>query len=139
VYVLAITLLSLVAFLPVVHECVYASLEESNTPKITQPALLSLLVTNNPIDRGNRQTVTAEVFDPQSKQGISGVNIKGTVTYASLLPIYEFNGKTDGNGNFSYSWTIDRDAEPGTFIVVVAATSEQHSLRLVEATSFEAV
>jgi phosphatidate phosphatase APP1 len=139
VYVLAITLLSLVAFLPVVHECVYASLEESNTPKITQPALLSLLVTNNPIDRGNRQTVKAEVFDSQSKQGIPGVNIKGTVTYASLLPIYEFNGKTDGNGNFSYSWTIDRDAEPGTFIVVVAATSEQHSLRLVEATSFEAV
>jgi phosphatidate phosphatase APP1 len=137
VYVLAITLLSLVAFLPVVHECVYASLEESNTPKITQPALLSITVTYDPIDRGNRQTVTAEVFDPQSKQGISGVNIKGTVTYASLLPIYEFNGKTDGNGNFSYSWTIDRDAEPGTFIVVVAATSEQHSLRLVESTMFE--
>ena len=98
---------------------------------------LSLLVTNNPVDRGNRQTVTAEVFDLQSKQGIPGVNIKGTVTYASLLPIYEFNGKTDGNGNFSYSWTIDRDAEPETFIVVVAATSEQYTLRLVESTLFE--
>jgi phosphatidate phosphatase APP1 len=95
------------------------------------------LVTNNPIDRGNRQTVTAEVFDSQSKQGIPGVNIKGTVTYASLLPIYEFNGKTDANGNFSYSWTIDRDVEPGTFTVVVAATSEQYSLRLVESTMFE--
>jgi hypothetical protein len=125
---------------PIVLESAYATpLEESNTPKITQPALLSFTVAYNPIERGNEQTVTAEVFDPQSKQGISGVNIKGTVTYASLLPIYEFNGKTDGNGNFSYSWTIDRNAEPGTFIVVVAATSEQHSLRLVEATSFEAV
>ena len=100
---------------------------------------ISLSVTNNPIDRGNEQTVTAEILDPQSKQGIPGVIIKGTVTYASLLPIYEFNGKTDGNGNFSYSWTIDRNAEPGTFIVVVAATSEQHSLRLVESTLCEAV
>lgn len=121
-----------------VLEGAYPSPQEiSNTPEITQPALLSLLVTNNPIDRGNRQTVTAEVFDSQSKQGIPGVNIKGTVTYASLLPIYEFNGKTDGNGIFSYSWTIDRDVEPGTFIVVVAATSEQYSLRLMESTMFE--
>jgi phosphatidate phosphatase APP1 len=124
--------------LPVVIESAYATpLEEPNTPEITQPALLYLSVTNNPMDRGNRQTVMAEVIDSQSKQGISGVNIKGTVTYASLLPIYEFNGKTDGNGNFSYSWTIDRNAEPGTFIVVVAATSEQYTLRLVESTMFE--
>jgi phosphatidate phosphatase APP1 len=121
-----------------VIESAYATpLEEPNTPEITQPALLYLSVTNNPMDRGNRQTVMAEVIDSQSKQGISGVNIKGTVTYASLLPIYEFNGKTDGNGNFSYSWTIDRNAEPGTFIVVVAATSEQYTLRLVESTMFE--
>jgi hypothetical protein len=124
--------------LPMVIESAYATpLEEPNTPEITQPALLYLSVTNNPMDRGNRQTVMAEVIDSQSKQGISGVNIKGTVTYASLLPIYEFNGKTDGNGNFSYSWTIDRNAEPGTFIVVVAATSEQYTLRLVESTMFE--
>jgi hypothetical protein len=138
VSVLAIILLSLVAFLPMVHESAYATLlEESNTPGMTQPALLSLLVAINPIDRGNRQIVMTEVIDSQSKQGIPGVNIKGTVTYASLPPIYEFNGKTDGNGNFSYSWTIDRDAEPGTFIVVVAATSEQYTLRLVESTMFE--
>jgi phosphatidate phosphatase APP1 len=121
-----------------VLESAYATpLGGSNTPEITQPALLSLLVTSNPIDRGNRQTVTAEVLDSQSKQGIPGVNIKGTVTYASLLPIYEFNGRTDGNGNFSYSWTIDRNTEPGTFIVVVVATSEQYTLRLVESTMFE--
>jgi hypothetical protein len=121
-----------------VLESGYGSLlEEPITPEMTQPALLSLWVTNNPMDRGNRQTVMAEVIDSQSRQGIAGVNIKGTVTYASFLPIYEFNGRTDRSGNFSYSWTIDRDVEPGTFIVVVAATSEQYSLRLVESTMFE--
>jgi phosphatidate phosphatase APP1 len=79
----------------------------------------------------------AEVFDLQSEQGIAGVNIKVTVTYASRLLIYEFNGKTDENGNFSYSWTIDRNVEPGRFLVVVSSASEQYSVRLVESTSFE--
>jgi hypothetical protein len=133
----------IVTFLPNELESIYpTSREMPITPETIQPDLLaelSVSVINNPIDRGNRQTVTAEVFDSQSKQGIPGVNIKGTVTYASLLPIYEFNGKSDGNGNFSYSWTIDRDVEPGTFIVVVAATSQQYSLRLVESTLFEVV
>ena len=131
----------IVTFLPNGPDSIYpTSREMPITPETIQPDLqaeLSLLVANNPIDRGNRQTVTAEVFDLQSKQGIPGVNIKGTVTYASFLPIYEFNGKTDGNGNFSYSWIIDMGVEPGTFIVVVAATSEQYSLRLAESTLFE--
>jgi uncharacterized protein YfaS (alpha-2-macroglobulin family) len=73
----------------------------------------------------------------QSEQGIAGVNIKVTVTYASGLPIYEFTGKTDEAGHFSYSWTIDRNVEPGRFLVVVSSVSEQYSLRLVESTSFE--
>ena len=121
-----------------VHERAYATPQEiSITPEITQPALLSLSVTHNPLDRGNRQTVMAEVIDSQSGQVIAGVNIKGTVTYASFLPIYEFNGRTDGSRNFSYSWTIDRDVEPGTFVVVVTATSEQYTLLLVESTKFE--
>ena len=115
---LAVHLISLLAFLPVVHERAYATPQEiSITPEITQHALLSLSLNHNPLDRGNRQTVMAEVIDSQYGQGIAGVNIKGTVTYASFLPIYEFNGRTDGSGNFSYSWTIDRDVEPGTFIV----------------------
>jgi uncharacterized lipoprotein YmbA len=127
--------------LAILKEAYPTSWQISNTAQIAQSPLqpeLSLSVINDPIDRGNRQTVMAEVIDLQSRQGIAGVNIKGTVTYASQLPIYEFNGKTDGNGNFSYSWTIGRDVEPGTFIVVVAATSEEYSLRLVESTSFEA-
>ena len=138
---LVILPLLLIALLSVILESSYSTPQEMpNILEKTQELQpeLSLLVTNNPMDRGNRQTVMAEVIDLQSRQGIAGVNIKGTVTYASQLPIYEFNGKTEGNGNFSYSWTIGRDVEPGTFIVVVAATSEEYSLRLVESTSFEA-
>jgi hypothetical protein len=139
---LVILPLLLIALLSVILESSYSTPQEMpNILEKTQELQpeLSLLVTNNPMDRGNRQTVMAEVIDLQSRQGIAGVNIKGTVTYASQLPIYEFNGKTEGNGNFSYSWTIGRDVEPGTFIVVVAATSEEYSLRLVESTLFEVV
>jgi hypothetical protein len=38
----------------------------------------------------------AEVFDLQFKQGIAGVNIKGSVTCAPRLLIYELNGKING-------------------------------------------
>jgi hypothetical protein len=137
-----ILLLLLIALLSVILESSYSTPQEMpNILEKTQELQpeLSLSVTNNPMDRGNRQTVMAEVSDLQSRQGIAGVNIKGTVTYASQLPIYEFNGKTEGNGNFSYSWTIGRDVEPGIFIVVVAATSEEYSLRLVESILFEVV
>ena len=98
-----------------------------------------VLTYNNPVVRGNRQTLSVNVIDSQSEQGIAGININGVVTYASGLPIYEFNGKTNGTGHFSYSWTIDEDAEPGIFIAVVSATSEQYSIRTVESTTFEVV
>jgi hypothetical protein len=100
---------------------------------------VTVLTLNNPIQRGNRQTLSVKVIDSQSKQGIAGITINGVVTYASGLPIYEFNGKTNEAGHFSYSWTIDEDAEPGIFIAVVSATSEQYSIRTVESTTFEVV
>jgi hypothetical protein len=100
---------------------------------------LSISVVNNPIDRGDRQTIIVDVFDSQSKHGLAGVIIDGTVTYTSGLPLYEFKGKTGEAGHFSYSWTIDKDIEPGIFIVAISATSEQYSLRMVKSTTFEAM
>jgi hypothetical protein len=97
---------------------------------------VSVLAVNDPVNRGNRQTIIVDVIDADSKQGIAEVNINGVVTYASRLPIYEFNGKTDDSAHFSYSWIIDEDAEPGIFIAVVSATSERYSLRMVDSTTF---
>ena len=98
---------------------------------------VSVLAVNDPVNRGNRQTIIVDVIDSESKQGIAGVIIDGTVTYTSGLPFYEFIGKTDDSGHFSYSWTIDKEAEPGIFISVVSATSERYSLRMVGSTTFE--
>jgi hypothetical protein len=111
----------------------------SSSEKQETKTEVTVLTLNNPIQRGDRQTLSVNVIDSQSKQGIAGITINGVVTYPSGLPIYEFNGKRNGAGHFSYSLTIDEDAEPGIFLAVVSATSEQYSIRTVESTTFELV
>jgi hypothetical protein len=130
--------LSSVFILSSVPEEAYSTFLSSSEKQETKTEV-TVLTLNNPIQRGDRQTLSVNVIDSQSKQGIAGITINGVVTYASGLPIYEFNGKTNEAGHFSYSWTIDEDAEPGTFLAVVSATSEQYSIRTVESTTFEVV
>lgn len=137
--VLVILPLLSVFVLSSVPEEAYSTFLSSSEKQVTLKAEVTVLALNNPIQRGDRQTLSVSVFESQSKEGIAGITIKGVVTYASDLPIYEFNGKTNGAGHFSYSWTIDEDAEPGTFIAAVSATSEQYSIRIVESTTFEVV
>jgi hypothetical protein len=122
-----------------VTEEAYSTILSSSEKQVTPKTEVTVLTFNNPIERGNRQTLSVSVFESQSKEGIAGITIKGVVTYAGGLPIYEFNGKTNGAGHFSYSWTIDEDAEPGTYIAAVSATSEQYSIRIVESTTFDVV
>jgi hypothetical protein len=137
--VLVILPLLSVFVLSSVPEEAYSTLLSSSEKQVTPKTEVTVLSLNDPIQRGNRQTLSVSVFESQSKQGIAGITINGVVTYASGLPIYEFNGKTNEAGHFSYSWTIDEDAEPGTFIAAVSATSEQYSIRIVESTTFEVV
>ena len=137
--VLVILPLLSVFVLSSVPEEAYSTFLSSSEKQVTPKTEVTVLSLNDPIQRGNRQTLSVSVFESQSKQGIAGITINGVVTYASGLPIYEFNGKTNEAGHFSYSWTIDEDAEPGTFIAAVSATSEQYSIRIVESTTFEVV
>jgi hypothetical protein len=137
--VLVILPLLSVFVLSTVPEEAYSTFLSSSEKQVTPKTEVTVLSLNDPIQRGNRQTLSVSVFESQSKQGIAGITINGVVTYASGLPIYEYNGKTNEAGHFSYSWTIDEDAEPGTFIAAVSATSEQYSIRIVESTTFEVV
>ena len=137
--VLVILPLLSVFVLSSVPEEAYSTFLSSSEKQVTPKTEVTVLSLNDPIQRGNRQTLSVSVFESQSKQGIAGITINGVVTYASGLPIYEFNGKTNEAGHFSSYWTIDEDAEPGTFIAAVSATSEQYSIRIVESTTFEVV
>jgi hypothetical protein len=136
------SLLFSISVLTTYEQAYYAFQKRSNaltTIGTARQGEVSVLAVNDPVNRGNRQTIIVDVIDSESKKCIAGVNINGAVTYASRLPIYEFNGKTDDSGHFSYSWTIDKDAEPGIFIAVISATSERYSLRLVDSTTFEVI
>lgn len=141
--VLVILSLFSVSVLSIVSESAYPTLENiPNTFERTQAILqpeFSILVSSNPIARGNTQTVVLDVFDLQSGQGIPGVTVDGTVTYAPGLPvnIRGFTGKTDNAGYFYYSWTIEHDTQPGIFTVAASATSEQYFIRMVRSTVFE--
>ena len=140
--IIVITLLFSISVLSTYEQAHYGFQKRFNalaTIGTTRQTEVSVLAVNDPVNRGNRQTIIVDVIDSESKQGIAGVNINVAVTYASRLPIYEFNGKTDDSGHFSYSWPIDNDAEPGIFLAVVSATSERYSLRMVESTTFEVV
>jgi hypothetical protein len=137
--VLVILPLLSVFVLSSVPEEAYSTFLSSSEKQVTSKPEVTVLTFNDPIQRGNRQTLSVSVFESQCKESIAGITINGVVTYASGLPIYEFNGKTNEAGHFSYSWTIDEDAEPGTFLAVVSATSEQYSIRTVESTTFEVV
>jgi hypothetical protein len=135
--------------LPVVFVSILASIPSSafsssqttpnpfeQTQSIVQPEAY-IWVNSNPVPVGNIQTITFGVFDLQSGQGIPGVTIDGTITYAPGVPVNmrSFIGNTDNAGYFYYSWVVD--PQPGFFIVTVAAVSEQYSIRLVKSTTFE--
>lgn len=106
------------------------------TQSIVQPEAY-IWVNSNPVPAGNIQTITFGVFNLQSGQGIPGVTVDGTITYAPGVPVNmrSFTGNTDNAGYFYYSWVVD--PQPGFFIVTVAAVSEHYSIRLVKSTMFE--
>lgn len=110
------------------------------TQSIVQPEAY-IWVNSNPIYRGDKQTITFGVFDSHSGQGIPGVPVDGTITYAPGLPvnIRSFAGDTDDSGYFNYSWIVEPVTQPGKFTVTVSAVSDQHSFRMVKSVMFEVI
>ena len=91
----------------------------------------------NPIARGKIQTFTLVASDLSSNNTISGLNINSTIlppseikkinainltnsifTDKSIKKIQSFSGTTDSNGQFSYSWKLNKKFKPGTITVV---------------------
>jgi phosphatidate phosphatase APP1 len=120
------------------HENITSMFEK--TQSIVQPEGY-IWVNSNPIYRGDIQTITFGVFDSCSGQGIPGVPVDGTITYAPGLPvnIRSFTGVTDDSGYFNYSWIVDPVTQPGLFTVTISAVSEQHSFRMVKSIMFEVI
>jgi hypothetical protein len=82
----------------------------------------------DPITRGSIQTITISVNHGNAKA--SGALVDGAVTYASGSTVKSFSGTTDENGQYSYSWRIGGNSNPGIFNVNVNVSSNGESLTM---------
>ncbi len=95
---------------------------QNGTTTETSDLELFIDVNDDPIIRGNEQTITVSVIDKHSKEELSGIEINGLVKYASKTT-KSFSGITDDNGKFSYSWKIAGNSKPGLFEVMIKSKS----------------
>ncbi len=90
----------------------------------------------NPIARGGKQTFNVVISDLSSGNKIAGMHINSAILTSSELKIINginstnsvftdthikkvltFNGTTDSNGQFSYSWQLKKKFKPGTITI----------------------
>jgi hypothetical protein len=72
------------------------------------------------IVRGNIQSMTVTVTDGTNP--VSNANVSVQVTYASGYTTKYFDGTTDSNGQYNFSWMIGSSSDSGIFEVDVSAS-----------------
>jgi hypothetical protein len=77
------------------------------------------------IARGNIKSMTVTVTDGTNP--VSDADVSVQVTYASGYTTKYFDGTTDSNGQYGFSWMIGSSSDPGTFEVDVSASKEGYS------------
>ncbi|HYY86138.1 MAG TPA: hypothetical protein VE594_03435, partial [Nitrososphaeraceae archaeon] len=108
-----------------------AAEEQANIPREIppEPAQQELFVTisplKNPVARGDRQNATITVMD-SSNRPIGDAEIDGKLIYPGDNFEKEFNGITDSEGKFVYSWTIGEKGDVGALDIEVAVSSQAY-------------
>ncbi len=106
-----------------------ATEEQSNMPEEMppEPAQQELFVTisplKNPIARGDRQNATITVMD-SSNRPVADAQVEGKLIYPGDNFEKEFNGITDSEGKFVYSWTIGENGDVGALDIEVEVSSQ---------------
>ncbi|HEX6378162.1 MAG TPA: hypothetical protein VFZ60_03675 [Nitrososphaeraceae archaeon] len=118
-----------------------ATEEQSNMPEEMppEPAQQELFVTisplKNPIARGDRQNATITVMD-SSNRPVADAQVDGKLIYPGDNFEKEFNGITDSEGKFVYSWTIGENGDVGALDIEVEVSSQAYP-SAAEHSSFE--
>jgi hypothetical protein len=105
----------------------------------TQPSKLLVTISplKNPVARGDRQSATITVTD-SNKMAVSDAQINGKLVYPGDNFEKDFQGTTDLDGVFLYSWTIGKKGDEGVLSMEVEASSQGH-LPTTANSSFEIV
>src|SRR5688572_9424086 len=106
-----------------------ATEEQANLPETVppEPAQQELFVTisplKNPVARGDRQNATITVMDSSSRP-VADAQIEGNLIYTGDNFEKQFNGITDSEGKFVYSWTIGETGDVGALDIEVEVSSQ---------------
>jgi uncharacterized protein YfaP (DUF2135 family) len=84
---------------------------------------VSILPQKNPVARGDSQNITITVTDSVSR-AVPNAEISGNLIYPGDNYETEFNGITDSQGKFVYSWIIGENGDVGTLSVEVDISSQ---------------
>ena len=86
--------------------------------------IVSVNVTKNPITRGEPEVFRIAIHYPNSNNNIGNARISGIVLDPTRNSIQnKFNGTSNSNGTYSYSWTIPRTVKSQTYQVKVNAST----------------
>ena len=108
--------------------------EANNT---TNQLLISITSLKDPVARGDTQNSTIAVTDSDHKP-IANAQINGKLVYPGNNFEKDFNGLTDLEGKFVYTWIIGKKGDVGPLVMRVNASSEGHPAGSAENT-FEIV
>jgi hypothetical protein len=106
-----------------------AATEEAHKSEemLPEPAQQELFVTisplKNPVARGDRQNATITVMD-SSNRPIADAQIEGNLIYPGDNFEKQFNGITDSQGKFVYSWTIGENGDVGVLDIEVEVSGQ---------------
>src|SRR5207247_2357386 len=108
---------------PTANGTTQAPTSPPSPPQIATPVKMVLTITpaKDPISRGSSQSIIVNVED-ENGNPVGDVTLSATVTYASGSTIKPFSGTSDNTGDWSFSWPIGGNSNPGTFKVNVSAS-----------------
>ena len=87
--------------------------------------VVSIVPLNDPVSRGDSQSVTITVTDSASTP-VANAEIDGILIYPGDNFEKEFSGITDSQGEFVHSWIIGENGDVGPLSVQVEVSSQEH-------------
>ena len=84
---------------------------------------VSILPLKNQVERGETQNATISVTDSGSR-AVANADINGKLIYPGENYEKDFNGITDSQGKFVYSWIIGKKGDVGTLSIEVEVSSQ---------------
>ena len=84
---------------------------------------VSILPLKNQVERGDTQNATITVTDSGSR-AVANAEIDGKLIYPGENYEKDFNGITDSQGKFVYSWTIGEKGDVGALSIEVEVSSQ---------------